>query len=849
MLNVSTAFKRKLYNDERDYINTLIFTLSDSTTLTVTHEHIMDGGILLDDAIGDDSSFTALGSTVCNSLEITLYNNDEIYSDYVFENATCIYTVGLNTGDEENPVIETIRKGTFTVDSATYSDYTITLTMLDNMEQFDRPYTSTLVYPATLAEIVRGACIDCGVTLSPSSQTFPHYNYSISSKPSDEDTTYREVLGWCATIAGCFAKCDVQGRLELKWFNTTALEDDSNEFDGGVFDSSSPYSTGDEVDGGTFNPWNLADEVDGDEFTTVIPYHYITDLISQSIGVDDIVITGVSISVKNDDEDATDDIVVHSSGTSNFMIQIADNPLITEDNVTEILGWLATQLIGLTFRQCDVTHPSDPSIEAGDVGLLWDKKGVEHPILITRVTFSPTSSQTVVCGAESVSKNNSTRSTEATKAYIETRKQLKQQKNSYDDALDNLRELVNNAEGLYETQQTVNGAVITYLHNKPLLAESDIQIKVSTAGVTVTANGTATTPTWYGLTVDGQFLASVIQTISLFFDYASGGTLTLGGSSNGNGVLRILNASGTEIGRIDNTGANLNGQIELQSSTGLQIATIGSADTFSYNPSLYWKTSNSGFFLKTKSNTGKLVALHMWPSSRIYFEQHSFCASKYYFRSIELAPDYTDIESVPNGQYPNHKTSYCAVVAEKVYVGTNSSNSNYINYTIDGILGNNLGGSYTYGSGHFELNFRSDTNVIKYNNTALAFDSSSSKRYKDNINKLIDESLDPHKLLELEVKQFKYKKDFEQLQYKDMKDQLLPGFIAEEVNKIYPSAVIHNDNGEIESWDERRIIPGMLSLIQEQHEKIEEQAEQIKSLESRLEKLESFIFNLTDDGR
>ena len=62
----------------------------------------------------------------------------------------------------------------------------------------------------------------------------------------------------------------------------------------------------------------------------------------------------------------------------------------------------------------------------------------------------------------------------------------------------------------------------------------------------------------------------------------------------------------------------------------------------------------------------------------------------------------------------------------------------------------------------------------------------------------------------------------------------IPGIIAEDVAEIYPSAVIHNDDGEVESWDERRIIPGMLALIQEQDKKI-------KSLEARLAKLEELL--------
>ena len=98
--------------------------------------------------------------------------------------------------------------------------------------------------------------------------------------------------------------------------------------------------------------------------------------------------------------------------------------------------------------------------------------------------------------------------------------------------------------------------------------------------------------------------------------------------------------------------------------------------------------------------------------------------------------------------------------------------------------------------------------------------SSSSKRYKHDIAEIQDEELDPHKLYDLPVKQFVFNDDHD-LQYADMKGKTIPGFIAEDVAAIYPSAVIHDEDGRVESWDERRIIPAMLKLIQEQHEEIE----------------------------
>lgn len=114
----------------------------------------------------------------------------------------------------------------------------------------------------------------------------------------------------------------------------------------------------------------------------------------------------------------------------------------------------------------------------------------------------------------------------------------------------------------------------------------------------------------------------------------------------------------------------------------------------------------------------------------------------------------------------------------------------------------------------------------------LAYASSSSKRYKHNIKPLSNER-DAHKLLDLPIVEFEWNSDHH-LQYADMAQRTVPGIIAEDVEEIYPSAVIHDTNGRVESWDERRLIPGMLALIQEQDKKI-------KDLEARLARLEELL--------
>lgn len=860
MKNISTAFRQKLYNNERDYVNSARITLSDGTVLNVDNLKIMNNGLQTENAVSDDDEFTALGSTIINAATLILYNNDDVYSDYDFINAKVELFTGLNipaiVNDVETTVLEQLQLGTYTVDDATYGNATITLSVLDYMEQFDRPYSqSNLTYPTTLYNIIAEACQTCGVTLASDSIQFPHYNYTVPLGTLDKEScTYREVIGYVATIAGCFATADVEGKLTLRWFNTAALENNENDLDGGTFD---PWTAGNIVDGGSFNPWTTGNTIDGGDFIERRPVHYITKLRTQNIGVDDVVITGIRFSYDNEDDTVNQDRISHLVGTEGYVIEVEDNPFINETNWQEISAWLSTKLIGLRFRKCNVSHLSDPSIEAGDVGFVWDTKGTEHPILITRVTFSPVNPQEVVCGASTPSRNSASRFSTQTKNYVASRKKLKEQKDTFDLAIENLQNRMDNASGLFETRvQQQDGSYITYLHNKPhadptsfnFPSESDIVIAISSVGVTVTSTGNTANPVWYGLQVDGQFLASIIQTISLFFDYASGGTLTLGGANNVNGTLRILDASGTQIGSWDNTGINASGNFQLliaeyvlQAASSYYRKYAGPYRAGFLNEHVWYAWPVPGDW---GYSSNEIFGFHVvWHDSQdeTITTNFSILPSKITYRDSSTGTNYivTSNEMVRKVGFQTHHNSSNSIWGGDLIMCEPVDGGDWFATYI--VYGNRYKVTIVNCNGFSQISMqlRHDMNGLYINNNRVAYDSSSSKRYKHDIKELSKE-LAAEKLYELRVIQFVYNDDAT-LQYDDMRGKTLPGFIAEEVDEIYPSAVIHDNEGRVESWDERRIIPGMLSLIQKQKKQLDEQEQKIKDLEKRLAKLEKLM--------
>lgn len=496
MISVSKGFRRKLFFDERDYIAHATITLVNGRRLNLTNDRIWIGGFSIEDAISEDDSFTAVGSTVMGAATVTINNMDEAYSSYSFADAKVILEVGLTVENSE----EKIRKGTYTVEDASYNGTTIVLSLLDYMEQFDRAYTGYgITYPATLATIVRNACSRCGVPLA--TYTFPNSDYVINTKPSGDSLTYRKILSWVATIAGCFAKCNPMGQLEVKWFDESALDALTDGYDGGTF---SNYSAGANLDGGRFNPWDdsydagtfadtdeetydgglltnydVGDSLDGGNFRPwntgeysgynagtfagMKPMHYISSLYSQDMSTDDVVITGVQVSVSDEDNNTYD----YSSGSTGYTIKVSGNPMITENNAQEIADYLGSRIIGLRFRKANVTHANDPTIEAGDVAILWDKKDEQHPFLITRTVFAIGSSQTTVSGAETPAKNSAARYSAATQGYVEIRRVLNQEISIREQAVIDFTQQLAEKSGFYATSATSGGVKTYYMHDFP----------------------------------------------------------------------------------------------------------------------------------------------------------------------------------------------------------------------------------------------------------------------------------------------------------------------------------------------------------------------------------------------
>lgn len=578
MVNVTKKFMQQLYDDQRNYLVRVVINLADTnqTVLTLNNENIWGFSPTAEDAVSADEELQ-IGTAIINKFSFTINNIYGTYSAYDFKDAKVFLTVGLDVG---NNTVERIKKGTFYVDTADYNDTFIALECLDGMHKLEKPYkTSAVTFPATADYVVQNICTACGVIND--TPNFPNKSFILSNAPDKDTCTYREVLSWVAQICGCFARFNSEGHLELKWYDRQSLEDIMDGLDGGVFDSvsQSRYTTGDTADGGTFNPWNTGYEFDAGDFDDMIKdVHLINSAYSQSMSVDDVVVTGVRILVKTKDTDNTDVIASHMTGTDGYVIEISENPFITEANVATILSYLGTQLVGLTFRKANLSIPSDPSFEAGDVAIYFDKNGNYHPILVSRTTFITGDAQTIISSAQTPARNSAERYSAETKNYVATQKQIRAEKSARETMYDDLQEQMANMSGLYytEVEDPQTHAVTVYYHDKQELEESNIQIVISDVGITVTDDGGES---WYGLEVNGNMIANILSAIGVNADWINAGQLVI---RDGNGNETFFADTTTGIVRINAASFSLMGKdiSEISNSGNLLIDPIGLSEDY-----------------------------------------------------------------------------------------------------------------------------------------------------------------------------------------------------------------------------------------------------------------------------
>lgn len=547
MLNVSAKWQRAVMLDNDINVNCFADIVTASgEKIPISDSELWANGFEVNDSTSSNGTFT-IGALVAEKLKIKLNNIYEDYSKYDFDKASVTAYVSKSFSDGTT---EKLKIGEYRVSETSYDGSLITLTCLDNINNFNREYDSNLSYPTTAYEVVRDACIKCDVPFTMA--RFDNSDYVINEIPSDnQKLTYGQVIAYILQLSGLWGKCGHDGELLIGWYDMSQF--DSQGYDGGTFSTTTtPYSDGDNVDGGNFTDYSSGDSVDGGTFTESRNYHNVYTQKDLNVATDDVVITGVKVIVTSKEDKAKD--VNALAGKEGYVVSISDNPFISADKAQEVANYIFKKIGGMRFRPLDATLLSNPLIESGDVALVTDRKQNTYSCFISNRTFTVGSGTKISCDAENASRNSADKFSNETKAVVQARKVAQAQLSVYDKQMQLLTQLMSQSLGLFKTEQVQeDGSIIYIMHNKADLNSSNIQWKM-------TANGLAVSndygKTWKaGVDKDGNAVFNIMSAVGINFDWAYGGTINMGNGvfvvdENGKVNASNLNVSGGSIALI-----------------------------------------------------------------------------------------------------------------------------------------------------------------------------------------------------------------------------------------------------------------------------------------------------------
>jgi hypothetical protein len=346
--------------------------------------------------------------------------------------------------------------------------------------------------------------------------------------------------------------------------------------------------------------------------------------------------------------------------------------------------------------------------------------------------------------------------------------------------------------------------------------------QMTATGVTVTGNITATTGTFTGTVIattgtftgtviatTGTFTGTVIATTGVFTGTVIATTGTFTGTviaTTGTFTGTVIATTGSFTGTVITPNATITGG-SLTLGTSTVTTTINSSGTINIVDSSTGLLTSAGVSLTSTGNNTKsfisTAGFYAGSTSVTNFALDTLNELGSYSGIPRLyAPAATSLRLVSDAgllrtAYPISMEAAVNIFGRlEVYGNINAPNIPNTTSTA------NVRWT-TGGTGQFQ-----------YNNA-------SSVRFKENITDIGNvPGLDPKALLDIPVRAFSYKPDY----LSDSDDRygvMVPGFIAEEVDAIYPVAVDYEVDGPV-TWNERFVIPAMLSLIQELYKEIDQ---------------------------
>lgn len=196
-------------------------TFADNTVLGKADVAITGDGVKITDILNGDTDYT-FGKAVCKQVEMTLFNVDNKFNNFDFTQEFTLQ-IGVKVGAAFQYVTVGVFKGER---PDKVRGKLIDFTAYDRMQKFEvsaSDFIENMTFPVTLGAVFSSLCAAVGV--EPITTTFTNSTKNFTFNPfSTSDYTAREVLAWIAEAAGCYARVNADGKVELNTFTTNSYK-------------------------------------------------------------------------------------------------------------------------------------------------------------------------------------------------------------------------------------------------------------------------------------------------------------------------------------------------------------------------------------------------------------------------------------------------------------------------------------------------------------------------------------------------------------------------------------------------------------------------------------------------
>ena len=571
MLNFNEEFQNGTTRVTKVWLAT---TLSDGTSIEFHEDRVLLNGLVRDTSTTVDGEFT-VGAAVTGKLSVVLNNSDDALSLYDFRGAVIVASLGGTLSDN---TVEKVNIGRYYVDEYSYDGSNINLTAYDDMCQFDVPCSSTEFdwsSSKTISQLVTQALAVAnasGASIALWNSTLPGpTNYEVTKQPSQWGTmTWHDVIAYCAQIMCCYAHIVYvpnpgQYKLKFEWYDAGVISEPL--YDGGTFNTTTtPYSDGDALDGGLFNPWNTGDVADGGAFGDRANTHVISVPYDLTVDTDDVLITGVIATLEPTDninaDENTKTYTTEIQGTEGYVIQISGNPLIeTTGQADDVAEYIATYINGMSFRPLSASVVEDPSIEAGDTALISGRKNVVYKCFISHATYTVAAATNISCDAVSSMQNLKGRYSGAQKTQALANRIFEQAMSGAEVAMQSILGAYAASMGLYDiSYEAVGGGTIIQFGDHDTQEESVIIWRLSAGSLIVSSDGgqswnaalsvdgTAVLQRLYAIGIEAQEMTVTSGNNTVFHADSNAGSVNIGGFTVTDSSLYYLKSSLSQSG-------------------------------------------------------------------------------------------------------------------------------------------------------------------------------------------------------------------------------------------------------------------------------------------------------------